>query len=58
MNQVKWLADIILSLGNGLAYVIFGIIVLIILYFVITWGYHEWWVSMHCTMIMGTQVCK
>lgn len=21
-------------------------------------GYHEWWVSTHCTMVLGTQVCQ
>lgn len=22
------------------------------------WVYTEWWVSQHCTMILGTQVCR
>lgn len=22
------------------------------------WGYHEWWVSTHCTMVLGTRVCQ
>jgi hypothetical protein len=44
--------------GNAVAYLVFGLIGLVVLYLLITWGYHEWWISQHCTMVLGTQVCR
>jgi len=52
------LADLAQAAGNGLAYLVFAAIALVILYFLVTWGYHEWWVSQHCTTVLGTQVCR
>jgi hypothetical protein len=37
---------------------VFGLIVLVPLYFLGTWAYHAWWVSTHCTLVLGTQVCR
>jgi hypothetical protein len=44
--------------GNGIAYVVFGIIGLIVLMFLIRWAYTEYWISQHCTMVLGTRVCR
>lgn len=24
----------------------------------VQWLYTEWWISQHCTMVLGTRVCK
>lgn len=50
--------DLLGAIGNGIAYVVFGLTVLVPLYFLGTWAYHSWWVSTHCTLILGTQVCR
>jgi hypothetical protein len=50
--------DRLAATGNGIAYIVFGLIGQVLLYFLITWGYHEWWVSTHCALVLGTQVCR
>jgi hypothetical protein len=46
------------AIGNGIAYAVFGLIVLALLLWLGTWAYHAWWVNYHCTLILGTQVCR
>lgn len=50
--------DRLAATGNGLAYVVFAVIGLALLLWLGSWAYHSWWVSTHCTMILGTQVCR
>lgn len=45
------------AIGNGIAYAVFGLIVLALLLWLGSWAYHAWWVSTHCTLVLGTQVC-
>jgi hypothetical protein len=44
--------------GNAVAYVVFGVIGLALLLWLGTWAYHAWWISTHCTLVLGTQVCR
>ncbi len=50
--------DLLGAIGNGIAYAVFGRSVLALLPWLGTWAYHEWWISTHCTLILGTQVCQ
>ena len=50
--------DLLGAIGNGIAYAVFGLIVLAVLLWLGSWAYHSWWVSTHCTLILGTQVCR
>jgi hypothetical protein len=50
--------DLLGAIGNGIAYAVFGLIGLALLDFLGTWGYYAWWVSTHCTLILGTRVCR
>lgn len=27
-------------------------------YFVVRWAYTEYWITTHCTMVLGTRVCR
>lgn len=36
-------------------YLILGAIAAV---FIIRWAYTEYWITTHCTMILGTRVCK
>jgi hypothetical protein len=31
---------------------------IIVAFFAIKWGYTEYWISQHCTMVLGTRVCQ
>ena len=57
------------QISEGCGYLIWGVVkftgkfvaVVIILMLILMfaqWAYHAWWVSQHCTMILGTQVCQ
>lgn len=46
------------AIGNALAYAFFGIIALIVVYFLLKWGYSSYWISTHCTTVLGTRVCR
>jgi hypothetical protein len=46
------------AIGNGIAYVMFGLITLVVLLFIIRWAYAEYWITTHCTVVAGTRVCQ
>ena len=46
------------STANGIAYAVFGLVVLVVLLFVIRWAYTEYWVTTHCTEVLATRVCR
>lgn len=51
-------ADLLQALGNGIAYIVFAAIVLAVLAFLARWAYDAWWQTEHCTMVLGTRVCR
>lgn len=57
MSTVRRALNMAGAVGNGIAYVIFGLIGLTVLLFIIRWAYTEYWITTHCTMVMGTRVC-
>jgi uncharacterized membrane protein YdbT with pleckstrin-like domain len=58
MTIAQRVLDAAQATGNGIAYAVFAVIGLILLYFLIRWGYTEYRISQHCTMVLGTRVCK
>lgn len=54
----RGIRDRVQAMGNGIAYVVFGIIALIVALFLIRWAYTEYWITTHCTTVLGTRVCQ
>ena len=50
--------DITGAFANGIAYVMFGIIAVIALVFIVRWAITEYYITTHCTMVLGTRVCQ
>lgn len=57
-GRVKRITDIMLSFGNLVAYIVFIVLGVIVVLFLADWIYTQWYVTTHCTMVLGTRVCK
>ena len=51
-------ADRLLAAGNGAAYMVFVLIGLVVLAFLVRWALAEYWIDTHCTLVLGTRVCR
>ncbi len=58
MTPVRRALDMAGAVGNGVAYVVFSVLGLAVLLFFIRWAYTEYWITTHCTMVLGTRVCR
>jgi hypothetical protein len=59
MQRIAWAVLVgTEKLGNGIAYVVFGLIALLVIVFLIRWAYADYWTATHCTMVLGTRVCQ
>lgn len=52
------IADVANHIGNGIAYVVFGLIALVIVAFLVRWAMADYYVATHCTLVAGTRVCQ
>lgn len=50
--------DALQAAGNGLAYLVFGLIGLALLAFLARWAWASYYTATHCTMVLGTRVCR
>lgn len=46
------------AVANGSYAALKVIIIIIVAFFVLRWAYSEYWISQHCTMVLGTRVCN
>lgn len=53
-----WWRTVTGGIGCGVLLTGIVIVTLILGFFAVTWGYHEWWVSIHCTTVLDTRVCQ
>jgi hypothetical protein len=52
---VKRIEDAVASRSYGVLRVI---VVAVVGYFVARWAFTEYWITTHCTMVLGTRVCQ